>query len=83
MTAKDPQTDVKRRSIAADGPLLAVVQRLTERGIIKPDEAGDMLALLSAISGGSPQRLPARLRQSADGSEPKRHRLPNRIDRLL
>lgn len=42
--------DDKRRLIATDSVLVSVVQRLVERGIIKHDEADDMLALLSAVS---------------------------------
>lgn len=39
-----------RRSLAREGLLPALVDRLTERGIIRPDEAEDMLALLTAFS---------------------------------
>lgn len=82
MTSNDSR-EVKRRNLAADGPLQAVVQRLTERGIIRPDEASDMFALLSAISGGAIHRLPARHRSRPEGVQPERHRRPQRIDKLL
>lgn len=82
MTEKDVHHAGIRSSITAEAPLLAVVQRLTEHGIIRADEASDMFALLTAISGGSPHRLPARSRSTASGAEPKRHRHATRIDRL-
>lgn len=40
----------ERRSLAKEGLLPALVQRLTDKGIIRPEEAEDMLALLSAFS---------------------------------
>ena len=80
MTDRDTPLDHQRRSLATESPLLTVVQRLTERGIIREDEAGDML---SAISGGATHRLPTRARVTKDGSEPRRHRLAQRIDKLL
>ena len=83
MTDRDTPLDHQRRSLATESPLLTVVQRLTERGIIREDEAGDMFALLSAISGGATHRLPTRARVTKDGSEPRRHRLAQRIDKLL
>ncbi len=39
-----------RRPLAKEGLLPALVERLTERGIIRPEEAEDMLALLTAFS---------------------------------
>lgn len=39
-----------RRILAKEGLLPDLVQRLTDKGIIRPDEAEDMLALLSAFS---------------------------------
>ena len=40
-------------TLADEGPLPALVERLTERGIIQPEEAEDMLALLLAFSDDS------------------------------
>lgn len=64
----------KRRTIAKEGVLRALVQRLTERGIIQPDEAEDMMTLLSACSDFSSNRgLGSRHGRGEDGQ--KRHLL--------
>lgn len=64
-----------RRSLAGEGLLPALVDRLTERGIIRPEEAEDMLALLTAFSDDAHPdedrtRDPASRRQSPGLSKP-------------
>lgn len=50
---KPVSTTSSRRSITRDDLLPGLVERLTERGIIRPEEAEDMLALLTAFSDES------------------------------
>ncbi|MBB4067212.1 hypothetical protein [Gellertiella hungarica] len=47
---KPVSKDTEGRPLANEGLLLTLVERLTERGIIRPEEADDMLALLAAFS---------------------------------
>ena len=56
---KPVSNNTDRRSFADEGPLPALVERLTERGIIRPEEAEDMLALLQAFSDDAPDHAPA------------------------
>jgi hypothetical protein len=72
--------DDKRRSLASDNPLDAVVNRLVERGIIKPEEAEDMLALLSAVSDLSETSVVTSNREWLQrGTTPVRRRTPPRL----
>ena len=68
--------DKKGRSLANDGLLPALVQTLTERGIIQPEEADDMLSLLSACSKASARPMGPARRDAAARPGPPAKRPP-------
>ena len=74
--------DKERRSLATDNVLVSVVQRLVDRGVIEPEEADDMLALLSAVSDLSDTSVITSnrdwLQQHGSGVRRRSPRHPNR-----